>query len=283
MDFDDGLRTGERRAYRRFALGFALLFGPMTLYPGNWSDVGPLAAGAQASWALVGALVFASITLGAVLVFGSWRTLLGLWRGRAPGTVRRSIADALAGRRERRTMAISAAAYVLLVGAFLSVYGWSSGGPGIWASAYPSAQNVLCCGPVGETPAAILIVAPSFELVTYPIVMVTVFLATLLFSMNVAMAMALLSRRVSGPTAVGGASVGTVSALLVNCPSCGTILLANLLAGTAGAGLLVAWAAYSVPLMLLSFPLSLLALAWSSRRLSRADSVVQCSTAGSLS
>lgn len=277
MDTTRPTESNEARAYRRFGLGAALLIGPMAAYPGNWSDASPLTPAGQSAWALVGAIVFVSIAIGASVVLAAAVDLLRAWRGRPPGTARRSIGDALAEDRGRRTVAVSAVAYVLVVGAFLSLYGWSSGGPGIWASSYPSAQNVLCCGPVGETPVAILVVTPSFELVTYPVVLVTVFVATLLFSTNVAVASALLRHRVAG-SAIGGASLGTVSALLVNCPSCGTILLANVLAGTTAAGLLVAWAAYSVPLMLVSFPLSFATIAWTARRLSRARIGGACAT-----
>lgn len=83
---------------------------------------------------------------------------------------------------------------------------------------YPSAQNVLGCGLMGETPAAILLLTPSFELVVDSIGLVTVFVATTLFAMNIVMAAALIGRS-DRPAAVGGASFGTLSALLVNCPA----------------------------------------------------------------
>lgn len=54
------------------------------------------------------------------------------------------------------------------------------------------------------------------------------------------------------------------------------MLLANFRVGTTAAGLLVAWAAYSVPLMLLSFSASVLTLVWTSRRLANASAAARC-------
>ena len=267
--------TGERPAVRRILLGLALLVGPMFAYPGDWALQGPLGSSDQTAWATVGALVFLCVAAGAVLVLLALRQLLAAWRDRPEGTTRRALAKALGARRGRRVLYLSAFLYVLLVGTFLSLYGWSPSGPGVWAGAYPSATNVLCCGTVGETPVAILLVTPTLEFVAYPIVLVTVFAATVLFASNVAVATTLLARRRAAP-AVGGASLGTVSALFVNCPSCGTILLGNLLAGTAGAGILVAWATYSIPLMLVSFPLAVLALVFGGRALARDRAAPSC-------
>lgn len=257
-------------------LGLALLVGPMMAYPGNWSNEVPGAAGEQVAWATVGAVVFVSIASGAVLAVTGVRTLARSWSAYPAGTGRRAISDVLRGRQERMALTLSAAGYVLIVGAFLSLYGWSTGGLGVWERSYPTAEYVLCCGPIGDTPVSVFVISPGFELVVFPIVGVTVFLATLLFSMNIATVTALLRRR-SARLALGGASMSTASAVLVNCPTCGTILLANILVGTAGTGLLVAWAAYSIPFMLVSFPLSLLSLVWGGRQLARLDGGRECS------
>ncbi len=271
---EDGLSAArpfppaERGAWRLLLIGAGLLLVPMAAYPGNWADVAPTSAATEAAWAMLGTIVFVALAIGMAVGFVGWRRLMRAWSTRAPGTARRSVAEAIRGRRGRWAFVLSAVAYLIFVSTFLSLYGWSAGGPGIWNGTYPAAANVLCCGPLGDTPVAILIVSPTFELVAIPVVLATVYASTLLFAMNVAVATSLLRRRSVG-IGVGGASVGAASAVLVTCPSCGTILLANVLVGTAGAGVLAAWAAYSIPLMLVSFPLSALALLWTGRRLSR--------------
>ena len=268
----------ERRAGWLLGIGFALLVGPMVTYPGNWTYAAPASASAEAAWTTLAAVDFVLVGTGGIVALLGWRALLRSWTDYPVGSLRRSVRDALALRSARFAMGLSAAAYVVLVGAFLSLYGWSSGGLGLWADSYPSATNVLCCGGMGQTPVAILILTPTIELVIFPLVLVTIFVATLLFSMNMGVATALFSSR-SMSSGLGGASAGAAGALLVNCPTCGTILLENILVGTSAAGLLVAWAAYSVPIMLVSFPISLLTLVWSARRLSRVAARPRCPVA----
>ncbi len=249
-------------------MGLALLLGPLCAYPGNWSTVAPVTPAAQSAWATFGAIVYAAIAVGIVLTFLETRALFRAWRLAPEGSARRSLADVLGAPSQRWPLVVAAVGYLVLVGWFLSLFGWSLDGPGFVSGSFPVATNVLCCGPVGTTPVVALILAPTFELVAYPVVVVTVFGATMLFSLNVASVFALLRSRRSA-SAVGSGALSTVGALFVNCPACGTILLANVVAGTAAAGLFVAWAAYSVPLMLVSFPLAGLALYWNGHQLSR--------------
>ncbi|MHB1867221.1 MAG: hypothetical protein ACYCPU_06985 [Thermoplasmata archaeon] len=155
-------------------------------------------------------------------------------------------------------------------------------GPGIWESSYPAALSVLCCGPVGSTPNAILIVSPNFELYLSPLVLVTVSMATLLFAMNVGSVVALLSRPGASRQAIGSTALGAAAGTMVYCPTCGVILLANVLAGTAAAGLFVAWAAYETWFLLASMPLAVLALFWIGYQLARARTpATSCTTRAS--
>ena len=259
----------SRRGWWLLGTGLTLLILPMVFYPGNWTSDGSSTVSQAAEWATTATLVFVLLAIGGIVTFLGWRELVyRTWSGGPRGTTRRAIHEALATRPARVGMALSAVAYVVLVGVFLSLFGLASGGPGIYASAYPSAENILCCGPIGQTPVAILLLSPTFELVIYPVVAVTVYFATLLFAMNVGIATALVRQRSSG-SGVGNATVGAACAVLVNCPTCGTVLIGNIVVGTAAAGFLVSWAAYSVPIMLVSFPASLAAFLWSGRRLAR--------------
>ena len=126
-------RTGtadERRLYLPIGAGAALMLGPMAIYPGNWSEVAPLTSADQTAWAVLGLLVVVSIAIGGGLLGVSGVRLIRGWRARPEGMRRRDLADTLARPRGRRLLLASGTAYVLLVGAFLSLYGWSSGGPG---------------------------------------------------------------------------------------------------------------------------------------------------------
>ncbi len=258
---------GARRGWWLLGLGSALLVLPMVLYPGNWSYDGTSSVTQATQWATMAMLVFVLIAMGGVVAFLGWRELVyRAWGAQAPGTIRRAAHDALSTRTARIGMGLAASGYVVLVGVFLSLFGFAGSGAGIFASAYPAGENILCCGPIGETPVAILLLSPTFELVVYPVVVVTVYLATLLFAMNVGVATALVRQRSPG-RGMGSASFGATCAVLVNCPTCGTVLIGNIIVGTAAAGLLVTWAAYSIPIMLVSFPASFAAFLWSSRRL----------------
>lgn len=255
--------------------GLALLLGPMIAYPGNWSSVSP-SPQADGTWILLGLVVYVSIILGFLSVLQAMRHFLSVWRTELPGGRRRAFADALSGRVRRAVIAGAAAGYLLVVGWFLALYSWSPSGPGIWSASYPAVVPILCCGPIGDTPSVALLVTPTFELVASPVVLVTVLLASLLFSMNLTVAIALIRRRSAG-VAAGTASVGSVGAVLVNCPTCGTVTLGSVLAGSAASGILVGLATYSVPLMLASFPATILALVWGSHQLARTREGGRCS------
>lgn len=205
-----------RHADRVLVTGIALLIAPMVLYPGNWTNGGPVTPGSQQMWEGVGTVVFLPIAVGATITLVALRRLFRSWAGFGHDTLRKSLADAAVGRSGRIALGSTAVAYTVVVGSYLGLYGWSVGGPGVWESSYPTATNVLCCGPVGVTPVGILMITSTFELVAYPVVLVTVFLAALLFPLIVAVATSLVRSRSMGP-ALGGTILGATSALRVNC------------------------------------------------------------------
>jgi hypothetical protein len=178
--------------------------------------------------------------------------------------------------RNRRVFMVAAVGYVAFFAWFVSLYAISFGGPGIAMSSYPAVTNVLCCGAVGYTPVAILIVAPTMEFVVYPLVLVLLLAGTVLFAANVTATVALVRPVSASFGALGSLTLGSAGALFVNCPVCGTVLLWNAIAGTAAAGLLTGWAANQLPFMLAAFPLSVIALVWNGRQMSGRNTGARC-------
>jgi len=257
----------EPRAILRLLLGVGLIFGPMGLYPGNWTTT--YSAGLDGRWEVLAVVVFVSLVAGAAIVVASLRDLLRAWSTRAITTTRGALARSLLDPRHRRALYLSAAFYAVFFAFVASLYSLDLSGPGIAAANYPTATNVLCCGYIGITPAAVLVVTPSFELVAYPLVLVILFGATLLFAMNVTLTVALLRTRASRASSAGSGALGGVAALLMNCPACGTLLLWNIVAGTSAAAFLTGVVTYYYPLLALAFPLAVFVLIWTARRLAR--------------
>lgn len=252
------------------------MLGPTMAYPGNWTAAAPLSTSVQTAWTGFATLIFFALLVGgASVVYGLWG-LVRAWRVWPETSLRGAFARALIGAKARRAIGIAALGYIGFAASFLSLFGYAQSGPGIWAASYPSGVNVLCCGPVGFTPVIGLLVTPALELVAYPLILLLIFGATLMFALNVASIVALLRTRTRGRQTAGAAALGALGAVLVNCPACGAILLTNVLAGTAAAGLLVAWAGYQIPLALTAFPLSFLALIWNARHLATPARDITC-------
>lgn len=260
--------TSERRAILRVLLGVGLIFVPMGLYPGNWTTTYSTALDSR--WEILAVAVFVSLAVGAAIVVASVRDLMHAWSTHGTTTARGALARNLLDPRHRRALYLSAAFYAIFFAFVASLYSLDLSGPGIAAASYPSATNVLCCGYVGITPAAVLVVTPSFELVIYPLVLVILFAATLLFALNVTLTVALFRSRASRASSAGSGALGGVAALLVNCPACGTLLLWNVVAGTSAAAFLTGFVTYYYPLLALAFPLAVFVLIWTARRLARA-------------
>ncbi len=259
--------ASERRAILRFLLGVGLIFVPMGLYPGNWTTTYSTALDSR--WEILAIAVFVSLAVGAAIVVASLRDLMRAWSARGITTARGALARSLLDPRQRRALYLSAAFYAIFFAFVASLYSLALSGPGIAAGSYPSATNVLCCGYIGITPAAVLVVTPTFELVVYPLMLVILFGATLLFALNVTLTVALFRTRASRASSAGSGALGGVAALLVNCPACGTLLLWNVVAGTSAAAFLTGFVTYYYPLLALAFPLAVFVLIWTARRLAR--------------
>ncbi|EQD50856.1 hypothetical protein B1B_11088, partial [mine drainage metagenome] len=222
----------------------------------------------ESAWTGLAIVVYLGLILGTVIVTSAIRGLSRAWAsGPADGPLA-SLARLFRTGRNRRIFLAASAGYVVFFGWFVSLYAFSSNDPGIWMPSYPAATNVLCCGPPGYTPTAILVLTPSFELVAYPLVLILLMAGTFLFAANVTATVALVRRVPSSFKPFGSLTLGGLGAVFVNCPVCGTILLFNAVAGTATAGLLAGWAANQLPFMLAAFPLSIASLLWAGRQLS---------------
>jgi hypothetical protein len=271
-----GQAVALRPFWRRLTVGLALVAGPLLAYPGNWATSAPETAAGQSAWTGFAVVVYLGLILGVVVVASAIRGLVRAWASGPTDGPLASLARLLRPVRNRRVFLAASVGYAAFFAWFVSLYGFSSGGPGIWMPSYPAVTNVICCGWPGYTPAAILVLTPSFELVVYPLVLILLLAATFLFAANVTATAALVwSAPVSGKT-LGSLTLGSLGALFVNCPVCGTILVFNVLAGAAFAGLLTVWAANQILFMLAAFPLAVAALAWNGRQLSASKAGVAC-------
>jgi hypothetical protein len=270
----------ERALARRWAVGLGLLTFPWLAYPGNWTSVAPSSPAAVGAWTADSLLVYAALFLG--LVWMSRTTLTAIrWARYAPPWSRlrwlQRLAEVLGDRGIRVPFLIAAASY----GAFFAFFTGlvtvipSTAEPGV---AIPSVSTILCCGPPGLTPGVVLLIAPSVQIAVNPLTLLLLALGLTLFAANVVVAIGLIRRGRSVGRSTMKGTAGVLGTLLFNCPSCGTVLLANALAGTAAAGALVGWAGLQAPLLASALPLSTGALWLSGRQLDRPMSCPQPST-----
>ena len=261
----------DLRRAQHLAMGVGLLMIPWLAYPGNWSSTAPSSPAAQMSWTVDAVLVYLTILLGA-----GWLSLMVLGEIRRfrnkPDGIRPPWLGALAGtlldRTSRIPLVLAASAYGVFFSFFTGLVAIipSASSTG---EALPSISTVLCCGPPGITPGVVVLVTPNLQLAANPATLLLLAAGLPLFAANVASAAWLVRR---GRSAGRGALTGTAGALgtlLLNCPSCGTILLANALAGTAAAGALVGLTAVQTPLLLAAFPMAIGSLWLAGRQIAR--------------
>jgi hypothetical protein len=257
-------------ALRELLLGAALLVVPWALYPGSFASQAPAGPEVRA-WTLAVGLVFATMAVGGLFAFQGARRLLRVWAGTGPGPTgpkRRALANALRDPRSRWVWGTSVALFALFFAFFTGLLGVDLKG-GLDVPGGPYGAVVYCCGAWGITPGLVLVPNGVLELSADPQELLLLSVSTALFSANMVAAVALWKGSLrAGPATLAG-TLGTLGALFVNCPQCGTLVLFSALEGTAAAGLLVGWVAFQAPLLVAAFPLSLLTLAYSARALAR--------------
>jgi len=254
----------------RLLVGSALVLVPLLIYPGNWSSNPPWGPPATLVWQALALGVYVSLVVGIGLLVAGVRRLLLYWKGLPDGKAprRRALAEALLTPSSRRIFGGVAVAYILFFGAFTSLLGFSLHGA-ISAPQYPDGYVVLCCGPVGLTPGIVTIPGPWLQISVDPAALLFLSAGVVFLGTNLAAARAL-SRQGGSRATVGTAvGLGSVGALLVSCPTCGTVLLFNILGSVTATGLLLTWYTWQTPLLLAAFPLSFAVTVWTADRLSR--------------
>ena len=259
----------KRAALRRLSIAAALLSVPWIVYPGNWVTVAPASASAGQWWTGDAVLVYISLILGFL-----WLTIAG--RGIAsdlvagPADARShwlaALIRAISEPRSRWLLVVSALGYGTVFAIFTGVLTISSAlasGDG-GASA---GSLILCCGPPGTTPGAVFLVAPAIQVAVNPADLLLLVAGVVLFAANVTAALRLLGRHLDTRSGLITGTTGILGTLLLGCPSCGTILLASVLAGTGAAGILIDWTAFQGPLLLAAFPLAIGSLYLAGRQL----------------
>ena len=258
------------RAFRELLFGAALLVVPWALYPGSFATQAPAGPEVHA-WTLAVVFVFVAMAGGGLFAFQGARRLLRVWAGAEPGATgprRQALARALRDRDLRWAWGASVVIFALFFAFFTGLLGVDLRG-GLSSPGGPYGAVVYCCGAWGITPGLVLVPTGTVELSANPQEFLLLAVSTALFAANMVSAVALWRGSLRpGPATLAG-TLGTLGALFVNCPQCGTLVLFSALEGTAAAGLLVGWVAFQAPLLVAAFPLSLLTLAYSARALSR--------------
>lgn len=272
MTAPPGPSASSSRAFRELLFGATFLIVPWAFYPGSFADQGP-APSQLSGWTLAVGMVFLSLAVGGLFAFAGARRLLRVWDGAEPGPTgprRQALARALRDPRLRGAWVVSGIAFALFFAFFTGLLGVDLKG-GLDSPGGPYGAVVYCCGAWGITPGLVLVPNGVLELSANPQELLLLAVSTSLFSANMVAALALWRGALRPGTATLAGSLGTLGALFVNCPQCGTVLLFSALEGTAAAGLLVGWATFQAPLLVAAFPLSLLTLAYSARALSRPE------------
>lgn len=259
-----------QRALREILFGAVLLVVPWVLYPGSFATDGPAGPEVRA-WTLAVLVVFLTMAAGGLFAFQGARRLLRIWSGVEPGPTgprRQALAGALRDRKLRWAWGASVIVFVLFFAFFTGLLGVDLNG-GLASRGGPYGAVVYCCGAWGITPGLVLVPTGTIELSANPQELLLLAVSTTLFSANMVAAVALWRGALRPGSATLAGTLGTLGALFVNCPQCGTLVLFSALEGTAAAGLLVGWVAFQTPLLVAAFPLSLLTLAYSARALAR--------------
>lgn len=260
----------DRATAQRLAVRLGLLVVPSLAYPGNWSSVAPSTPAAQAAWDVDALLVYTSLLVGFLWTATTIHRAVHRVRDEPPWPRHRwlqSVATVLGDRSSRVPFLLASVTYAVFFAVFIDLVSVIPSTP----EAVPSFSTILCCGPPGNTPGVILLATPTVQIAVYPDALLLLALGLPLFSANIVVAISVLRRGGSrGATSVVS-TAGVLGTLLFNCPSCGTILLANALAGAAGAGALLGWSRLQAPLLAPALPLAIGGLWTSGRQMSRAS------------
>jgi MFS family permease len=254
---------------RRLVIGVGLFTIPWLAYPGNWSSTAPGSPSAQLSWTADAVLVYVTLLLGVGLVaLTAMRTVRRFGAGTLGPRWLRALAGVVADRRNRVALVLAGLAYAIFFSFFTGLVAIIPSAPSA-GETRPSISAILCCGPPGTTPGVVIGVVSYLQLAANPMTLLLLAVGLPLFAVNVAAAAHLVRRGYSAGTGVATGTTGALGTLLVNCPSCGTILLANALAGTGAAGALVGWTQLQTPLLLAAFPIAISSLWFAGRQLER--------------
>lgn len=259
----------RRAALRRLSMAVALLTVPWIAYPGNWVTVAPASAVSEQWWTGDAVLVYVSLILGL-----SWLTIAGRGVVRdlvvgAPDTKLRwlgALGQAITEPRGRLTFVVSGLGYGVLFGLLTGLLTISSPVTSAEGAA-SSGSFILCCGPPGTTPGAVFLVASRIQIAVNPAGLLLLVAGVVLFAANVTAAVRLMRRHLATRSGIITGTTGVLGTFLLGCPSCGTILLASLLAGAGAAGILIDWTTYQTPLLLVAFPLAIGSLYLAGRQL----------------
>lgn len=251
------VRDTPARVARRGARAWRLSLGavastlPVLTYPGNWTIHAPSAPNTVAAWTADAVGNFAAMVLG--LVWTGW-TLVSWPTVRSAAHPRSALANLreviLAGR-NRSLLILSGMGYASVFAVFAGVVSFGSAPRGS-----PEAFVILCCGYPGVTPGLVVEVPPGVQFAVNPLTLLLFLVGAALFAANIAVTVELLRRRSAVRANPTYGVLGAAGTLLVGCPSCGTILAAGALEGTAVAGLLSGWAILQLPLLLSAIPLA---------------------------
>lgn len=249
---------------RRLSLGAVASTLPVLFYPGNWTTHAPAAASSVAAWSVDAVGTFAVMALGLAWTgwtLMKWPTVLSAAH---PRNVLGDVREVILAGRNRLALIVSGIGYASAFAVFAGVVSFGSG-----AGGSPESFFVLCCGYPGVTPGFVVEVPPGVQLAVNPLTLLVFLVGAALFAANIAVTVELLRRRSAVRATPAYGVIGAAGTLLVGCPSCGTILAASALEGTAAAGLLTGWAILQLPLLLSAIPLAAGGLWASGRQLSR--------------
>ena len=269
----DSRQNGHRvarpspRPFFLLVMGATVIAASLLTYPGSWTTKVPSPGSSESEWTVSATLVYIGLILGTSI------SAIGIRRGLRASSDRssqsppwlQSLAAAISDSRTRGVLLATALLYAVFFSLFTGVLTVAWDGS-ISAPSFPAGSDVLCCGPPGLTPGLVLMVSPYLQLTAVPLTLLVLVVSVPIFSANIVL-VTVAFRLTRGPASAGPGILGTLGAVLVGCPSCGTLLLLNALEGTVGAGLVAGWVAYQTPLLFAALPASGLALYWSSRRL----------------
>jgi hypothetical protein len=178
------------------------------------------------------------IVFGLCILFYGATTILTNWAtgetSENPSSKSSIIAKVFSTRRYSRLLLLSALAY----GAFYAIASgivvfqpaWNFSE--VYHVGIPSFAIATCCGPVGETPAAVVYVTQHLGLLLVPMNLVLLFLLSWLVGLNASFAAFTLSFRTRNIGIGWFGGVGAFIGLFTSCPTCAGLAIIALLGGT---------------------------------------------------